>query len=77
MRRQKGDAHLFFVFGVIFGILLLVASCSSLVSCKASWGKSGLNTSWGFFQGCLVEVEPGRWIPEDKVREIDVKPQKK
>ncbi len=43
-------------------------------ACGRRWGGSGMATTWGPVQGCQVEVSPGRFIPEDRVREVDLQP---
>lgn len=58
-----------FIIFVITAILvsLPVGGC---MRCEAKWEHSGMASKWGFLSGCLVEVEPGRWIPEGRLREI-------
>ena len=45
--------------------------------CSSQWSRSGLATSWGPIQGCVVELPDGRWIPADRVREIEIAPKAK
>jgi prepilin-type N-terminal cleavage/methylation domain-containing protein len=59
------------IIGIIFATVLTVP-----YQCRARWERSGMAAEWGFFTGCQVEVEPGRWIPSDRVREIEL-PRKK
>ena len=63
---------------ITVAILLIVAVSffAPYYQCGAKWGRSGMASEWGFIQGCMVEVEPGRWIPDERVREIDI-PRKK
>jgi hypothetical protein len=42
-------------------------------TCYARWEKSGLRCEWGPIQGCLVELPNGKWIPDDRYREIEQK----
>lgn len=76
MIRQHGEGS-FLIMLVIFFLMLGVVSCVDRATCHASWAKSGFATSWGPFQGCLVQLPDGRWIPENRVREIDPKDTKK
>lgn len=48
-------------------------------SCHSQWARSGMiDISWGPVQGCLVKLPDGRWLPEDRIREIDIpRPEKK
>jgi len=65
-------------FGLIaLAAFLAVAAIVSSVQCSSRWGHSGLETSWGPIQGCLVKIENGRWIPDDRVREVDLSPKAK
>lgn len=41
--------------------------------CKAKWEQSGMASDFGYLKGCLVEVEPGRWIPSNRVRDLEVR----
>jgi hypothetical protein len=43
-------------------------------TCHSKWGSSGMSTSWGPIQGCLVQTPSGRWVPEDRVRDVDLEP---
>lgn len=70
-RIEKAQA-LAAIIGCIVLLFLLGAAgwgCESW-TCGRSWKRSGMKTSWGPVQGCLVEVAPGRWIPEDRVRAL-------
>lgn len=40
-------------------------------SCEARWGRAGMAWDYGLLQGCVVEVRPGVWVPENRVREIE------
>jgi len=42
-------------------------------SCHSRWDESKLQASWGPVKGCLVKLPDGRWLPEDRLREIDIK----
>jgi prepilin-type N-terminal cleavage/methylation domain-containing protein len=65
-------------------VLIVLAMIGIIVSvpitgqmrCSAQWERSGMKSEWGLFTGCLVEVEPGRWLPSERIREIDL-PRKK
>ena len=71
MNKQRGDFEI--VAGLVLfliGIILWVIFSSW--SCGARWKHSGVNTSWGPIQGCLVKMPSGRWVPDDRVRDIDL-----
>jgi hypothetical protein len=40
-------------------------------SCESKWARSGMHHTWGPVQGCMIEVQPGKWIPEERWREFD------
>lgn len=61
------------VMGVLIGLLILGYMALSSVTCSARWKGSELKTDWGPIQGCRVQLPDGRWMPEDRVREIDTK----
>jgi hypothetical protein len=55
---------------LMLAIVLLLAWAYESWSCGRQWKRSGMKTSWGPVQGCLVETSAGRWIPEDRVRAL-------
>lgn len=56
-----------------FGALLVWGES---LTCQRRWQHSRLATEWGPLQGCLVQVPDGRWLPDDRIREIDITPPK-
>ena len=77
MRRQRGSAE--FLLVVIVALLFYaVIWIGDSKICTSKWERSGLQTDFGLFSGCLVRTPSGRWMPEDSVRDIDlsVPPQK-
>lgn len=74
-QRQRGvsDEGVTLVLGLVVLLIILGVVCAvASLSCKARWEGSGLQSSWGPMQGCLVRLPDGRWIPDDRLREIDV-----
>lgn len=53
---------------VIFG----GAWAMSSMQCSSQWERSHLKAEYGPIQGCLVELPDGRWLPADRVREVDI-----
>lgn len=54
-------------------IVIAIASYAAGVwwggyKCGSRWGQSGMATSYGLVQGCLIQHD-GRWIPEQNYRE--------
>lgn len=60
------------VLGCICGLIFMYES----YKCGAGWSRSGMDTDWGPVQGCLVQVSEHRWIPSDRVREVDLPKEK-
>ena len=71
--KQRGDAEVMasLILGAIGLVLWMVFSAWS---CGSRWGKSDMRTSWGPVQGCLVQTPSGRWVPDDRVRDVDLEP---
>lgn len=68
---MKGYFELLFNL-VVLAVLLAVWLIASYWSCTSRWSASGMPTSWGPVQGCLVRTPAGRWVPEDRVSDIDL-----
>lgn len=51
-------------------ILLGIGMKLDQVGCQSRREKSGFDVSWGVMQGCLIRLANGKWIPEDRYREI-------
>ena len=65
------DELIAFVALVIFALVLAGGAIAfSVLSCKYRWAESGMASSWSLFQGCLVQTKDGRWIPDDRYREL-------
>lgn len=74
-RTQRGDAEI--VLTLIFALVsLIVWFIASSWSCSSRWADSGLQSSWGPIKGCLVKTASGRWVPDDRVRDVDLEPRK-
>ena len=74
-RTPRGDAE-FVPALVIAGVSVILWVIFASLSCSSRWADSGLKSSWGPVKGCLVKTPAGRWIPDDRVREVDLVPQK-
>jgi len=51
--------------------LIFVGSWWKIYTCNARWESSGMKTEYRFITGCMVEVAPGKLIPEDKYRVVE------
>lgn len=71
--KQRGNAELLVTIflAVLFG---LIAWATAAISCSYKWEDSGLASSYGIFSGCRVKMPDGRWLPAERVREIEITP---
>lgn len=60
---------IFWLFLVLCGVIML-ANWGESVACRAKWEDSGFKSDYGFFKGCVIQLEDGTWIPSDNYREI-------
>ena len=82
MRKQRGYVE---IVSLLLAALLLIGLFVAVVmffenwACKSKWERSNMAVSWGPIQGCLVNLPDGRWLPEERIREIDISraPQRK
>lgn len=63
-------AYVLYLLGCIVVIVVLVL-VGAYYSCHAQWAESGMATSWGPVQGCLIQRPDGRWIPDSNYRELE------
>lgn len=56
----------------LIAIALILAGVNKLsqYSCFASWEDSGMPVKYSFMGGCKIQLTDGKWIPEDRYREI-------
>lgn len=69
---SKYTIALVVIFSGIFLVGLLGMAAIKATQCVASWERSGLKSEWGFYQGCLVQLPDGRWLPSERLREMDI-----
>jgi hypothetical protein len=70
-RTQRGSGEV--LFSIVAAAIVAVLSYWVVsVSCSSRWAGSGLQSSYGLAQGCLVKTPSGRWIPDDRVRDTDL-----
>ncbi len=62
----------FFIM-VVFPAAVLIGGAMWLdsASCESRWKGSGMQTSWGPLQGCLVKRKDGTWVPDKMMRDIN------
>ena len=65
-------------FAIILGVSVVLAVVmvgvvgyfASGLSCDSRWHRSGMNSEYEFFTGCLVQREDGTWSPENVLRDV-------
>jgi hypothetical protein len=73
MKRQRGDAAVFIVSVLFIVGVVIVGFIIENATCKSKWERSGMaGVTWGPIQGCLVKLPDGRWLPEERIREIEI-----
>jgi hypothetical protein len=65
-----GGLFLFLV--VLLGGTMAFSYYTGERTCAARWEQSGLESSFGLWQGCLVKVQ-GRWLPASTIREVELR----
>lgn len=64
------------LFWILFGCFLLLVGLFGLayvgerIACGEKWEQSGFKSDFGFFKGCVIQLEDGTWIPADNYREV-------
>ena len=58
-------------------LLLIIGAIAFAVNswqCSSQWADSGLQSSFKLGSGCRVKLPDGRWLPADRVREVEIAP---
>ena len=58
---------------LVFGLPGTLAYWMASAGCAQRWERSGMASDYGFWQGCVVEASPGRWLPEASVKNVELK----
>lgn len=73
MNKQRGSSDVELVVSLVFLIIIVgIWAMVDAASCKSRWAQSGLSSTWGPIQGCLVKTKDGRIVPEEVIKDIDV-----
>lgn len=69
----KEGCAVFAIGTVILALLIGVASLAFWYQCHAKWDLSGMQAiTWRPVQGCMAQLPDGRWLPTERLREIDL-----
>lgn len=72
---KRSDLAVMLTAYAVFGLIMFVGwVVFTNWSCSSKWARSGMASSWGPVQGCLVQLPDGRWMPDERVREIEITP---
>lgn len=75
-RRKQRGGTVAEVLIVLAAVVAFTTAVNALLipvaakACEARWADSGLKTRYGTMSGCLVQMPDGRWLPDDRVREV-------
>lgn len=58
------------ILGVPVFLAVVVTFLTAPRTCYEFWAGSGMDSRWGFWSGCLIEVSEGEWIPAANYRDI-------
>ncbi len=64
------EAHVVVWSLAIIGVTLIGGILWNSAACNAKWTRSGFESDYGIIQGCVIKVK-GRWIPEERYRDLD------
>ncbi len=69
--KQRGSAEL---GASIFGLVIMIGLYAIIGSweCSGRWKDSGMKHRFGVVAGCQVNVRDNIWLPEDRIREVDL-----
>jgi hypothetical protein len=73
MKHQRGETALLALGLLSIVAVVIIGFILENASCKSKWERSGMaGVMWGPIQGCLVKLPDGRWLPEERIREIEI-----
>ena len=53
--------------------IMIIGSVIPYFECHAKWDRAGMSdVEWGIIQGCMVKLPDGRWLPAERLREMDL-----
>lgn len=63
-----------FLFVVFLAVILSLGYWISSYKCRARWEESGTRSRFQIFAGCQVQTAAGKWIPDDRIRDLNPLP---
>jgi hypothetical protein len=58
------------IVAVLAAVLLTGLYFANRAECLSRWQDSGMEASFGFFEGCRIKLPDGRRIPAENYREL-------
>lgn len=71
MKKQRGYYLMNVLMGCAVVAILAAAVLMPAWSCHSQGKIMKLPTQWGIPEGCMVEHQPGKWVPMDRYRVVD------
>jgi hypothetical protein len=69
----SGCAILAGIFAVIVSMIGVPAYFSEKATCKERAEKMQMRRDFGLFLGCMVEYQPGKWLPIESIHATEIK----
>jgi len=60
----------FIAVAIVIGILAGIYALIDPPLCAGMAREMGMPHQWKFWTGCMIEPEPGKWVPLDKWRYV-------
>lgn len=58
--------------GILFCVLVIFGAYSlDAHQCSSQWDRSGMKSSYGPIQGCMIQMPDKTWIPADRYRNVN------
>lgn len=72
---MRGPVESIVIIALVCGVASVVIAALNTkghARCELRWKDSGLHAEFRRGAGCLVEISPGRWVPEENVRPYEI-----
>ena len=55
---------------VLLGISVVVTYPFNVRSCRETWARSGMDSRFGIWEGCQIQLPDGTWVPAASYRPV-------
>lgn len=59
------------ISALVVGLISWLCLKSNAYECRRKAAIMEMNQTFSFWEGCMIEYKPGKWIPYDKYRVVD------